>query len=83
MRILSRALCLDDFETLARRHLPRPVFGYVAGATERNASLRDNEAAFTEWRFVPRVLRDVSKRSAARTLFGREWAAPLDRKSVV
>ena len=77
MRILSRALCLDDFETLSRRHLPRPVFGYVAGATERNASLRDNEAAFTEWRFLPRVLRDVSKRSPARTLFGREWAAPF------
>jgi L-lactate dehydrogenase (cytochrome) len=53
MRILSQALSLDDFETLSRRHLPRPIFGYVAGATERNASLRDNEAAFTEWRFVP------------------------------
>jgi L-lactate dehydrogenase (cytochrome) len=77
MRILSQALSLDDFETLSRRHLPRPIFGYVAGATERNASLRDNEAAFTEWRFVPRVLRDVSKRSAARTLFGEEWKAPF------
>ncbi|MCX7374120.1 MAG: alpha-hydroxy acid oxidase [Alphaproteobacteria bacterium] len=75
--IAQRALCLDDFETMSRRHLPRPIFGYVAGATERNASLRDNEAAYTEWAFQPRVLRDVSKRSWARALFGREWAAPF------
>ena len=75
--IAERALCLDDFEAMSRRHLPRPIFGYVAGATERNASLRDNEAAFAEWAFQPRVLRDVSKRSWARQLFGREWAAPF------
>ena len=75
--IAERALCLDDFETMSRRHLPRPIFGYVAGATERNASLRDNEAAYTEWAFQPRVLRDVSKRSWARALFGREWGAPF------
>jgi L-lactate dehydrogenase (cytochrome) len=75
--IAQRALCLDDFEAMSRRHLPRPIFGYVAGATERNASLRDNEAAFAEWAFQPRVLVDVSKRRFATTLFGREWAAPF------
>ncbi len=35
-------LCLDDFEDAARRHLPRPIFGYVAGAVETNSSLEDN-----------------------------------------
>ena len=75
--IAQRALCLDDFEAMSRRHLPRPIFGYVAGATERNATLRDNEAAFAEWAFKPRVLVDVSKRRFATTLFGREWAAPF------
>lgn len=75
--IAERALCLDDFETMSRRHLPRPIFGYVAGATERNASLRDNETSFTEWGFQPRVLRDVSARSWSRQLFGREWSAPF------
>jgi L-lactate dehydrogenase (cytochrome) len=75
--IAQRALCLDDFEALSRQHLPRPIFGYVAGATERNASLRDNEAAFAEWAFQPRVLVDVSKRRFATTLFGRAWDAPF------
>ncbi|MCX7932807.1 MAG: alpha-hydroxy-acid oxidizing protein [Rhodovarius sp.] len=76
-RRAAAALCLDDFEALARRHLPRPVFGYVAGATERNESLADNAAAFAEWAFLPRVLRDVSRRRTVRVLFGREWAAPF------
>jgi L-lactate dehydrogenase (cytochrome) len=73
----QKALCLDDFEAMSRRHLPRPIFGYIAGATERNAALRDNEAAFTEWAFQPRVLVDVSQRSPKATLFGREWSAPF------
>lgn len=76
-RIAQRALCLDDFEAMSRRHLPRPIFGYVAGATERNAALTDSARAFTEYGFVPRVLRDVSKRSTAATIFNREWAAPF------
>lgn len=70
-------LSLDDFEPLARGHLPRPVFGYVAGAAETNASLDDNRRAFAELRLVPRVLRDVSARSQAIELFGIEYASPF------
>lgn len=76
-RRAQRALCLDDFEQMSRSHLPRPIFGYVAGATERNAALGDNGGAYTEWGFQPRVLVDVSKRNPKATLFGREWAAPF------
>jgi L-lactate dehydrogenase (cytochrome) len=74
---LAGVLSLDDFEPLARRHLPRPVFGYVAGAAETNASLDDNRDAFGEWRFVPRVLRDVSGRDQRVDLFGVEYASPF------
>ena len=28
-RKLARILSLDDFEEAARRHLPRPLFGYI------------------------------------------------------
>ena len=76
-RIAQRALCLDDFEEMSRRHLPRPIFGYVAGATERNAALADSARAYAEWGFVPRVLRDVSNLSIKKTVFGREWSAPF------
>ncbi|MBK8738353.1 MAG: alpha-hydroxy-acid oxidizing protein [Betaproteobacteria bacterium] len=74
---LRRILCLDDFEIAAKKHLPRPVFGYVAGAAETNWTLHDNRRAFDEFGFVPRVLIDVSKRSQQTSLFGRTYAAPF------
>ena len=74
---LDRILSLDDFEHAARRHLPRPVFAYVHGGVEDDASKRDNRAAFDELGFVPRVLVNVSKRTTATTLYGQEYAAPF------
>jgi len=76
-RRLRGVLCLDDFETAARRHLPRPIFGYIAGAAETNRSLHDNRIAFDEFGFLPRVLIDVSKRSQQTSLFGSTYAAPF------
>ncbi len=77
MSRLDRILSLDDLEHAARRHLPRPVFAYVHGGVEDDASKRDNRAAFDELGFVPRVLVDVSKRTAATTLYGHEYSAPF------
>jgi len=74
---LAGILALDDFERLARRRLPRPIFGYVAGAAETGASLADNRQAFAQWGFVPRVLRDVSARSQSVELFGTKYASPF------
>jgi L-lactate dehydrogenase (cytochrome) len=76
-RRLRRVLCLDDFEAAARKHLPRPIFGYIAGAVETNMSRADNRAAFAEYGFLPRMLVDVSKRSQQTTLFGHTYAAPF------
>jgi L-lactate dehydrogenase (cytochrome) len=70
-------LCLDDFERFARARLPRPIFGYVAGAAETAQSLHDNRDAFSEWAFVPRVLVNSSDRSQAVTLMGERYAAPF------
>lgn len=76
-RVLQNILALDDFEEPARRRIPRPIFGYVAGASETNASLRGNRAAFDDLAFVPRVLKDVSVRTQKTTLFGRTYDAPF------
>jgi len=74
---LQDVLSLDDFESAARRHLPRPIFGYVAGAVETDWSLHDNRAAFAEFGFLPRMLVDVSKRSQQTTVFGKTYATPF------
>ena len=74
---LRDILSLDDFETAAQRHLPRPIFAYLSGGVEDNVAREDNRAAFREWSFVPRVLKGVAQRSQATTLFGHEYAAPF------
>jgi L-lactate dehydrogenase (cytochrome) len=74
-RRLRSVLALDDLEPLARSYLPAPIFAYAAGASETNLSLADNRAAFSELGFIMRALRNVSQRSAATTLFGREYAS--------
>ena len=76
-RRLRPILCLDDFEPAARRILPRPLFGYVAGAAETNAALANNRAAYAAYGLVPRTLVDASKRHTRKTLLGRTWAHPF------
>jgi L-lactate dehydrogenase (cytochrome) len=76
-RALQRFLCLDDFEPAARARLPRPLFGYVSGATETNASLRDNRCAFGDYAFLPRMLVNVARREQTVELFGTRYASPF------
>ena len=76
-RRLRNIFCLDDFEAHARRHLPRPVFGYIAGAAETNASLNQNRDSFQDYAFLPSALVDVSRRSSSLTLFGKTYASPI------
>jgi L-lactate dehydrogenase (cytochrome) len=70
-------LALDDFEPAARKILPRPIFGYIAGAAENNSSLQENRNAFEALALVPRVLRNVAQRDQRVSLFGTEYASPF------
>jgi L-lactate dehydrogenase (cytochrome) len=76
-RRLRNLFALDDFEVAAKKHLPRPVFAYVATAAEDNRAYRDNRAAFDDWLLATRVLVDVSKRNQSVELFGQRWAYPF------
>ena len=77
MAALRRILRLDDFEPVARRHLPRPLYSYVSGGVEDFVTLRDNRAAFADWGLVPRVLVGVGKRTQSVELLGRTYAQPF------
>ncbi|MDO8595593.1 MAG: alpha-hydroxy-acid oxidizing protein, partial [Sulfuricaulis sp.] len=76
-RVLRSMLALDDFEAPARRYIPRPIFGYISGGAETNASMRGNRAAFDDLAFVPKALVDVRGRTQKTTLFGRTYDAPF------
>jgi L-lactate dehydrogenase (cytochrome) len=76
-RRLREILCLEDFEEPARRFLPRPIFGYISGGVEANASLAANRSAFSEFEFLPRVLVNTKARHQKTTLFGRTYDLPF------
>lgn len=76
-RRLKHCYALEDFETQARRKLPRLIHGFVAGGAETEAGIRDNRASFQDYALVPRVLRQVHDRSQETSLFGRTYGAPF------
>ncbi len=76
---MRRIFALEDLEPAARRKLPRPIFGYVAGAAETSASLNDNRAVFSEIQFLPRALVGVRQRTLECTSMGRRYALPFGR----
>ena len=76
-RHLQQILSLQDFEDAARKHLPRPLYGYISGAAEDCVSLQGNRASFNQYGFSTKVMVDVSKRSQGVELFGQTWASPF------
>jgi len=68
---------LEDFEELAREHLPVAAYDYFAGGACDEVTLRDNRDAFDRVRLLGRVLRDVSGRSLATSVLGRSISMPV------
>jgi len=78
LRSLDNAILnLNDLESLARRHLPKAIFGYVQGGADDGTTIQHNLRALDRLRMVPRVLRDVSACSQQVTLFGQSFASPF------
>jgi len=73
------AACHDigDLRRAARRQIPQPVFDYVDGAADEEQAVHANVAAFRQWRFLPRVLTDVSAADTSSSIFGSPVPLPL------
>jgi len=68
---------VDDFEAAARERLDPGPYGYYAGGSGDEQTLRANAAAFGRWELRPRVLVDVDEVSTATTVLGAELSMPL------
>ncbi len=73
----ARSLDWRQLERDASNLLARGPWGYIAGAAGLGETMRANREAFDHWRLRPRMLRDVSERSLARTVLGTELPAPV------
>lgn len=74
---LRHAHSVAALRAMARRRLPRMVFDFADGAAEDERTLRRNEAAFSDWGFLPRPLEGTSSRDQGVELFGRRLAMPV------
>lgn len=74
---LRDVFVLDDLEPKARRHLPKPIFGYVWGNAEAGVSATAQRDAFSRHAFVPRVLKGTVNRTQSVELFGTRYDHPF------
>ena len=70
-------LSYEDWEKRAREVLNEEQFAYIHAGAGTGDSIDTSLEAFKRVRLLPRVLRDVSNRTLAVSLFGREISAPL------
>ena len=66
-----------DFRRLAKRRLPKPIFDYIDGGADDEATYRRNTDAFDTCDLVPNVLRGVSEIDMSVTVMGQKLAMPV------
>ncbi len=66
-----------ELEAQASAAMDPGARGYVFGSAGTEDTERENRAAFTRHRIVPRMLRDVSSRDLRIEIFGVQHAAPV------
>ncbi|MEJ6398972.1 alpha-hydroxy acid oxidase [Yoonia sp. 208BN28-4] len=66
-----------DARRLAKRRLPWMVFDYIDGSAGNETGAARNRTALDAYTLRPRILRDVSNRSLASTLFGEATQRPF------
>ena len=66
-----------DFRKLAQRRLPSPIFNYIDGAADDEATYRRNTTAFEDVDLLPRVLRGTADLDTSVTVMGHKLALPF------
>jgi L-lactate dehydrogenase (FMN-dependent) and related alpha-hydroxy acid dehydrogenases len=74
---LSDCHNFHDFRKLAERRLPGPIFNYIDGAADDEATLRQNTLSFERCDLVPNVLRGVGNIDMSVTIMGQKLAMPV------
>lgn len=74
---MEQLLTLDDAERLAEAVVPEDAWGYIAGGSGDERTLRWNREAFSHFRLRPRVLVDVSEVSTGTTVLGDPISLPV------
>ncbi len=74
---VDRCNNVADFRTLAKKRLPAPVFHYIDGAADDEATCRRNTLAYESCDLVPNVLSGVETVDMTTTVMGQTLRMPL------
>jgi isopentenyl diphosphate isomerase/L-lactate dehydrogenase-like FMN-dependent dehydrogenase len=74
---VASAVNIADLRLAAKRRLPRVLFDWIDGGAGDETALEQSVAQFSAARLMPRYLVDISRRSVAKSLFGRDYALPF------
>jgi L-lactate dehydrogenase (cytochrome) len=74
---LNQCRNFHDFRELARRRLPGPIFDYIDGGADDEATYRENTRAFERCDLLPSVLRGVQDVDMSVTVLGQKLAMPF------
>lgn len=78
MAELSKIVCVDEFEELARNKLDKSVYDYFSQGSDEERTLRWNrEMTGTLYCLKPRVMCDVSKVDLTKYIFGDKLSLPI------
>ncbi|OWY08860.1 alpha-hydroxy-acid oxidizing enzyme [Thioclava sp. F34-6] len=66
-----------DFQTLARRRLPAPIYNYIAGGADDEVTLRRNSESFNRVDLIPNVLRGVEDVDLSTMVLGQKIDLPV------
>ena len=66
-----------DFRCLAKRRLPSPLFDYIDGGADDEATLRRNTESFERYDLVPNVLRGAEAPDLSVSVMGQKLAMPV------
>src|SRR6266496_2158457 len=72
-----RVVCVQDFQPLARRRLPKAVFDYLDGGADGEVTLRENCRVFDTVTFRPRCAVATATCDLRTTVLGTTIELPL------
>lgn len=73
----QRAVAITDLRAMSHKRLPRFALEYLEGGAQDEAAMLRERRAYADWRFLPRTLVDVSRRTLETQILGRSAAMPL------
>ncbi|MBW4575281.1 MAG: alpha-hydroxy-acid oxidizing protein [Aphanothece sp. CMT-3BRIN-NPC111] len=77
MTLSVKPINLFEYEKLAAKHLSQMAWDYYTSGAWDEITLRDNRAAFEQFKLRPRMLVDVSQRDLSTTILGNFIQMPI------